>query len=123
MPKTEVLFFANSDGTCPFMQWFTLLHEGAQNKCIVKIERLSERGFELRRPEADLLRDGIYELRASRQGIHYRMLYFFHRNKAVIWTGLVKESKVPDIQINRAIEAKKLYESSPTRHTYIENHD
>src|SRR5437016_14453652 len=35
-------------------------------------------GHELRRPEADLLRDGIYELRASVQGVHHRVLYFFH---------------------------------------------
>lgn len=35
-------------------------------------------GHELRRPEADFLRDGIYELRVSLQGQQYRMLYFFH---------------------------------------------
>ncbi len=123
MPKTEVVFFANSDKSCPFLQWFQLLPPDVQDKCYVKIERLAERGFELRRPEADLLRDGIYELRASRQGIHYRMLYFFHKHRAIIWTGIVKESKVPDLQINRAIEAKKLFESSPTKHTYIEDND
>jgi hypothetical protein len=34
-------------------------------------------GHELRRPEADFLRDGIYELRASLGGVHHRILYFF----------------------------------------------
>ena len=33
------------------------------------MERLAEFGHELRRPEADLLRDKIYELRIALQGI------------------------------------------------------
>jgi hypothetical protein len=40
----------------------------------------------------DYLRDDIYELRASHQGIHYRMLYFFHGTAAIIVShGLIKE--------------------------------
>ena len=35
-------------------------------------------GHELHRPIADSLRDGIYELRASHQGIPYRILYFLY---------------------------------------------
>jgi len=97
-----------------------LLPGDVQVKCLVKIERLEEHGYALRRPEADFLRDGIYELRASRQGIHYRLLYFFHKQKAVVWTGIVKESKVPSAFITRAIQAKMLYEKSPASHTYIE---
>jgi hypothetical protein len=34
-------------------------------------------------PEAYCLRDGVYELRASYQGVHYWMLYFF-AGKAVV---------------------------------------
>jgi len=55
------------------------------------VERLRDLGHELRRPEADLLRDGIYELRASLQGIHYRILYFFHGAvAAVVAHGIVE---------------------------------
>ena len=118
MPQTEVNFFCNSDGSCPFLQWLELLPREAQNKCLVRVERLIERGHELRRPEADLLRDGIHELRASRNGVHYRILYFFHKQKAIIWTGIVKESSVPSAQIERALKAKLLYESNPTKHTF-----
>lgn len=32
----------------------------------VRIEQLAEMGYELRRPAADFLRDGIYELRANK---------------------------------------------------------
>jgi hypothetical protein len=34
-------------------------------KCRERIRRLAELGYELRRPHADFLRDGIYELRAK----------------------------------------------------------
>jgi hypothetical protein len=64
------------------LSWLDKLPTKAQDKCRVRIERLKELGHELRRPEADLLRDGIHELRVNLQGINYRMLYFFHRNVA-----------------------------------------
>ena len=60
------------------MRWFDQIPEKAQDKCRIKIERLQELGHELRRPEADYLRDGIYELRVRLQSVNYRMLYFFH---------------------------------------------
>ena len=78
-------------------------------------------GHELRRPEADFLRDGIYELRVSLGGIHYRILYFFHGAvAAVVSHGLVKERIVPPKEIDRAIARKKLFESNSERHTYEE---
>ena len=76
-------------------------------------------GHELRRPEADLLRDKIYELRATLQGVHYRLLYFFHGNTAAVLTsGIVKEDRVPPVEIDRAVARKKNFEANPTKHTY-----
>ena len=92
--------------------------------------RLAEMGHELRRPEADLLRDKIYELRASLQGIHYRVLYFFHGSTAaIIAHGIVEESAVPSNEIEQAIERKgnlsRTQRSTPIkRRSYEkENHD
>ena|SRR5258706_12656036 len=46
---------------------------------------------ELRRPEVDFLRNGIYELRVSLRGVHHRILYFFRGSvAAVVSHGLVK---------------------------------
>ncbi len=56
MPRTEVVFYAEDDGTCPLLDWMDGLPQKAQDKCIVRIERLGEMGHELRRPEADFLR-------------------------------------------------------------------
>ena len=82
---------------------------------------LRELGHELRRPEADYLRDGIYELRASLGGIQYRILYFFHGEvTAVVSQGLVKEREVPPKEIDRAVKRKVLFEANPQRHTFEE---
>jgi phage-related protein len=78
-------------------------------------------GHELRRPEADYLRDGIYELRVGLRGTNYRMVYFFHgRVAAVLAHGLVKEREVPPREIEEAIRRKRMFESNPERHTYKE---
>jgi hypothetical protein len=78
-------------------------------------------GHELRRPEADFLRDGIYELRVSLQGVHHRILCFFHGTvAAVVSHGLVKERVVPSKEIDHAVERKKRFEANPRRHTYEE---
>ena len=78
MPRTRVILYREDDGSCPLLNWFEELPAKVQDKCYLRLARLREMGHELRRPEADFLRDGIYELRVGRQGIHYRMLYFFH---------------------------------------------
>lgn len=52
----------------PFVDWFRELPTHARDKVLVRIERLRELGHELRRPEADSFRDGIYELRATPRG-------------------------------------------------------
>ena len=85
---------------------------------MVRIERLAEIGHELRRPEADFLKDGIYELRASYQGVHYRVLYFFHGEQAVISHGLVKVGRVPPRDIEVAIKRRGQFSADPQTHTY-----
>ena len=121
MPKTHVVFYQEADETAPVLNWPDALPSKAQDKCRVRIERLRELGHELRRPEADLLRDGIYELRVGLQGAHYRILYFFHGTIAAVLThGLVKERVVPSREIEVAMTRKRKFEQAPKRHTYQE---
>jgi putative component of toxin-antitoxin plasmid stabilization module len=76
-------------------------------------------GHELRRPEADLLRDGIHELRARRGRVNYRILYFFHGRHVVVLTcGLTKESRVPDADVDRAILRRAAFAKDPDKHTF-----
>ena len=87
----------------------------------MRVERLRDVGHELRRPEVDLLRDGIHELRVSIQGVHHRILYFFYgAAAAVVSHGIVKARAVPPREIDRAIERKKRFEANPPKHTYEE---
>ena len=63
MPTTRVVLFRETNGTVPLFDWFDGFPKKVVAKCLSRLERLRSLGHELRRPEADLLRDGIYELR------------------------------------------------------------
>ena len=118
MPRTTVIFFAETDGAAPLLNWLDGLPSKVQDKCIVKIERLGEMGYELRRPEADLLRNGIYELRIAFRSIQYRILYFFHGDMAIISHGLKKEREVSDKDIEIALKRMEMFKLNPQLHTY-----
>ena len=99
--------------------WLDRLPVKAKLKCVERISRLAELGSELRRPEADFLREGIYELRASQHGVHYRILYFFAGKSVVVLShGLTKEREVSKKEIERAIERKKQVEADFKRYTF-----
>jgi len=124
MPPVEVILFREDDGSIPLRDWLDHLPRKAQAKCVAAIKRIELLGHELRRPEADYLRDDIYELRVGLQGINYRMLYFFHGKTAVVLThGIVKERVVPPKEIDRAIDRKNRFLSSPSRHRFIPEED
>ena len=119
MPQTKIIFYKEDNGSVPVLEWLRKLQPKARDKCVVKIERLAALGHELRRPEADYLRDKIYELRIGLQGVNYRILYFFYGNSAAILShGIVKEKTVPPAEIEKAISRKKEFEENPKAHTY-----
>lgn len=125
MAQTRVLFYREADGFAPAWEWLKdLRHRNptAYAKCVVRIKRLAEMGHELRRPEADFLRDSIYELRARLGTVNYRILYFFHgRDVAVLASAITKESEVPNVEINRALKRKRIFVADPAAHTFIGN--
>jgi putative component of toxin-antitoxin plasmid stabilization module len=120
MPATTIHFYRELDGRSPVLEWLTELRRGdrkAYAKCVALVKRLAEFGHELRRPHADHLRDGVYELRAKLGHVNYRLLYFFAgRDIAVVACGLTKERDVPAVEIDRAIERRRRYEQNPTQH-------
>ena len=76
MPKTRIYLFRESNGRIPIREWLDELGRSdprALAKCVVRVERLAAMGHELRRPEADYLRDGIFELRIRRGHVNYRL--------------------------------------------------
>ena len=120
MAQTEVFFFREPEGDgVPLLDWLEELPSKVRAKCTERIDRLGELGHELRRPEADYLRDGIYELRASYQGVQYRMLYFFAGRAIVVLShGIIKERAVPPREIDRAVKRMILVKSDFQKFTF-----
>jgi len=117
---TDVVFYQEHDGDVPLLIWLdSRLETKPREKCLARLARLEELGHELRRPEADYLRDEIYELRAAYQGVQYRMLSFFSGKAFVVIShGLVKEKKVPAKEIERAFARREKFEADPESHTF-----
>ena len=115
-----VVFYCNEGGGSPFVDWLGGLPDRARTQCRARLKLLEARGHELRRPAADYLRDGIYELRARAGRVRYRILYFFQgRETIVVSHGFVKrEAAVAAAEIERALERKRAFEANPGQHTY-----
>lgn len=117
LTMVAVRFYRDEKG-CPVKDWLDRIGKKAKAKGEVRIERLGEIGHEMRRPEADYLRDGVYELRWRLQSANYRILYFFHDREAVVLAhGLTKEDVVPESDIETAVRRKGNFERDPNKHT------
>lgn len=118
----EIVFYKDDKERCPVLEWLMELPKKIQAKAEVRIERLAELGYQLRRPEADYLRDEIYELRWRFQSVNYRILYFFNDRSAVVLAhGLTKEKEVPSRDIDLAVQRKDQFKSDPDKYTWEES--
>ena len=128
VPQAQVIFYQDENSTAPVLEWLKVLikkdRKGYAN-CVARIQQLASAGYELRRPAADYLRDGIYELRAKHIHIQYRILYFFDgQNIAILAHAISKDTdQVPSVDIDRAIRRKRQFEENPNVHTYQEDLD
>src|SRR4051794_33665748 len=111
MPQSTLLVYQKAADEVPLVTWLKALEDlepKAYVACLERILQLERSGYELRRPCVEHLGDGIYELRAKRGRVHYRILYFFcGKNVACLTHGFTKEGAVPQIEIDRAIAARK----------------
>jgi phage-related protein len=123
MPRTDIVFYQH-EGDVPVLDWLRELRSSdpkAYEKCVAAIGRLHEFGHELRRPLADTVRDGIYELRIRKGRVNYRILYFFYgKDLAILAHALTKEDKIPKADMERAVRRKGTFEENPARHSYSE---
>ena len=120
MPRVDLILYKEEDTSVPLLDWLRSLPSKPRDKCIIKIERLRDHGHELHRPEADYLRDGVYELRIRFRTMNYRILYFFQGSAAVVLShGITKEDVVPAYEIDKALMRKGQYEEKTQTHTFI----
>ena len=118
MPSIKVVYYKDDDGQVLVLDFLKKIPKRERIKMIARFERLEQLGHELRRPDADYLRDGIYELRMGHGHVNYRVLYFFHeRTVAVLAAGITKEGAVPPIEIDRAVVRKAKFAKNPKKHT------
>ena len=124
MPEIRLFFYQEGDQTVPVQEWLADLRQRNRRafaRCVAVIRRLQCTGHELRRPHAAFLRDGVYELRAREGNVNYRILYFFHGQRtAILAHALIKSARVPDADIQCAMQRKRALEAQPQRHIYEE---
>src|SRR5262249_19709766 len=105
--------------TCPVLAFLDDLPAKALESAYARVALLKECGHTLRRPYAENLGQGLYELRWHVGRVQYRLLYFFYGQKAVVLThALTKEAKIPVSDLRRALRRKQLFKQDPKKHTY-----
>ena len=100
----RVLYYETVNGTCPIRDFVDSRKSREQAKILALISYLQDQGPILPRPYADLLEDGIHELRIKLSGDQFRVLYFFcYREFIVLIHAFIKTTaKVPTAEIQRA---------------------
>jgi len=102
--KWHVTYYVEADGTKPVEVYIKNLSITERAKTLAFINNLEEKGPDLRRPYADLLEDGIHELRIKLTGTQVRILYFFCYKDIMILTNVFDKhtDKVPKSEIKLA---------------------
>lgn len=118
--SVDIVFYREGE-EIPGKDFFDSLPKKSFAKGIRMVEELSKKGHELRRPYADILRDGIYELRWRDVKVQCRLLYFFHGQGIVVVShGIQKKGDaVPEIEIERAIRRKGIFHKDPEAHSCV----
>jgi hypothetical protein len=86
------------------MEFIDSRNKRNQAKILSQISFLEEKGPTLPRPYADLLEDGIHELRIKLSGDQIRILYFFCYKNIIVLTHAFPKStdKIPKPEIKKA---------------------
>jgi phage-related protein len=105
----KVTYYSGQDGSIPVKEYIDNLSIGERAKTMAFIGLLEEKGPNLPRPYADLLEDGIHELRIKLKGTQVRILYFFCYQNVIVLTNVFDKhsDKVPKEQIRLAKENRK----------------
>ena len=103
-----VVYYQTEKGVSELKDFIQSRKDQEQQKILAWIALLEEKGPQVPRPYADLLRDGIHELRIKLTGNQVRVLYFFcYRNIVVLTHAFTKTtSKVPEDQIKKALKCR-----------------
>ena len=105
MKERQILYYKKY-----FIDFFMSLDDGAKKKVsyILDMLKTQER---LNKNFIKLIRDGLYELRASHNGNIYRAFFIFDEgNIVMLFNGFQKKTdKTPQSEIEKALRLKKEY--------------
>jgi len=86
MQKWKAYYYKTAGNECELRDYLDKLPAKNRQKVLAWITMLEEKGPTLPRPFADLLEDGIHELRVKLTGKQERILYFFIFQNCIILT-------------------------------------
>lgn len=97
-------FYRTTRGNEPALDYIRSQVKAHRAKIGRALRYLEELGHLARRPMADYLGDGLYELRVAAERHQHRMVYFFHRRALIVVTSafLKNEDAVPPEELARA---------------------
>ncbi len=100
----QIEFYRSPRGDEPALGYIRAQVKAHRAKIGRALRYLEELGHLARRPMADYLGGGLYELRVAAEGHQHRVLYFFHEKTMIVVTSafLKKEDAVPPAELRRA---------------------
>ena len=109
MANFHIIYYETKDGKCPIEEFIESKDTKNQAKIFAFLDLLREQGPVLPRPYADILTDGIHELRIKLSGDQVRILYFFTYKEFIILTHAFRKNsqKVPKSEISKAINIRE----------------
>ena len=115
--KWHLLYCDEQLQGCPVTDFIEACRPRHQVKILRFLTLLEEMGPTLPRPYADLLHDGVHELRIKLAGEQVRLLYFFcFRNFIILYHAFVKSTdRVPEKFIRRVIDYREQFLNQTSR--------
>jgi len=106
----KIILYIDENG-CPVNDFMETLPINSKRKMYSVIDYLQEMGYFLHRPQADVLRDGIHELRVQLKDEKTRTMYFFCYDDYIVLTHtfIKRTKKVPEKEIDRALAYKEKF--------------
>ena len=104
--KWHILFCDEMEQACPVTEFINECSPRHQVKVLRFLSLLEEQGPILPRPYADVLYDGIHELRFTLSQTKVRVLYFFCYQKFIVlyYVFFKNTQKVPEKYIKKVVE-------------------
>lgn len=104
-----IYFYVDDRGHRPVKEFVDSLPMRDQAKVLAYLEELKRQGHNLRRPMADYLSEGIYELRPKDNRIFY---FFFLKDNVVLLHAIKKKTnKIPVWDLDLCVKRRKQVEA------------